>query len=359
MYRTCCSRLTNCSFKIIHSSSSSSSLSPCYNVQKEYMSTKVHLLSPTARNLIAHYGLDGVNIEPTGPRDTLLKSDVLDYINKNKIQPKSLSIGRASSPVSGLSKSQPTSSPRSRTSKKGPKYIDIELSNMRKVIAKRLLESKSTIPHSYMTCTSDITEMVKYREQMKTRGVKFSLNDIVIKATAIALRKTPQVNIKWESSSSNKLVPVNSIDISIAVSTPTGLITPIITSANTLSIEEIGKRVVLLSEKAKSGKLQPHEFQGGSFSISNLGMFGIKEFSAIINPPQVAILAVGRASLQLGESNEKRHIMHSTLSYDSRAMDEESVALFLEVLSEHLASPEQLQKAGDGSKLRRLSSMSL
>lgn len=352
MYRGC-TRLSSFSSLKINTSST------CHN-QRVWMSNKVHhLLSPTARNLIAHYGLDGDNIQATGPRNTLLKADVLDYIQKNKLQPKSpssIDTSPTTSTSSSISKGQSVS--RSR-GKKGPKYIDIELSNMRKVIAKRLLESKSTIPHSYMTCTSDITSMVEYRQEMKSKGARFSLNDMVIKATAVALRKNPQVNVRWNSSSCNNLVPVSSVDISIAVSTPSGLITPIIFSANTLTIEQIAQQVVVLSEKARTGKLQPHEFQGGSFSISNLGMFGVKEFSAIINPPQVAILAVGRASEQLDQGNNRRHIMHSTLSYDARAIDEESVAGFLELFTHLLASPSALEKAGDGSKWRRLSSLSL
>ena len=336
-------------------------LSSTITQQTRKLSSKVHLLSPTARNLIHHYGLESVEIEASGPRNTLLKVDVLAYIQKNKVQPVETHVKSAA--VQATAKfNQPSgrgaSITRGRT-KKGPKYIDIELSNVRKVIAKRLFESKSRIPHSYMTCTSDITEMVQYRQEMKAKGIKCSLNDIVIKATAVTLRKTPSVNVQWDSASCNNLIPVDSVDISIAVSTPTGLITPIIFGANALSIEEIAGQVIKLGEKARSGKLQPHEFQGGSFSISNLGMFGVKEFSAIINPPQVAILAVGRANEQLSEDKGVRSILHATLSYDARAIDEESAASFLELLSQHLSCPHELEKAGDGSRWKRLSSLSL
>lgn len=349
-----------CRLPIVYSSLNHS-LSSSVTHQTRSLSSKIHLLSPTARNLIHHYGLESVNMEATGPRNTLLKVDVLAYIQKNKLQPVETHSKTTAAQATVKSNQLPareTSITRGR-SKKGPKYIDIELSNVRKVIAKRLFESKSTIPHSYMTCTSDITAMVQYRQEMKAKGIKFSLNDIVIKATAVTLRKTPSVNVQWESASCNNLRPVDSVDISIAVSTPTGLITPIIFGANALSIEEIAGQVIKLGEKARSGKLQPHEFQGGSFSISNLGMFGVKEFSAIINPPQVAILAVGRANEQFTEEKGVRSVLHATLSYDSRAIDEESAASFLELLSQHLTCPHELEKAGDGSRWRRLSSLSL
>ena len=297
---------------------------------------KIRLQSPTARNLLSHFGIDVSNLTASGPKDTLLKEDVLNYIKQNNLTPKSESSSSAPGTQVGR--------PETQVGRPKTKYTDIELTNMRKIIARRLTLSKTTIPHSYMTVECNMDEVSRIRQQLKSQGVKVSVNDFIIKAAAVSLYKCPQVNVRWNESQET-IEAVRGVDISIAVATPNGLITPIIKDADTLSVEEIAETVKELSTKARDGKLQPHEFQGGSFSISNLGMFGIKEFSAVINPPQAAILAVGRGVPTFNESGQVNELMRGTLSYDSRVIDEEVAAEFMETFSKvllelRLGSPE-------------------
>jgi pyruvate/2-oxoglutarate dehydrogenase complex dihydrolipoamide acyltransferase (E2) component len=228
---------------------------------------------------------------------------------------------------------------------------------MRKIIAKRLTESKTTIPHAYSTVSCDVTAVNKLRKQiLAEEATKVSVNDFIIKAVGVCLRKHPQINVQWNPNTQS-IQAGSTVDISIAVATPNGLITPIVKDANTLTVREIGSRVKELAGRAKEGKLQPHEFQGGNFSISNLGMFGIKEFSAVINPPQAAILAVGQGCPVVRDDSSVSTEMFLTLSYDARAIEEENAASFLESLSDLLSNPTLLEREGDGSGNRRLSSL--
>lgn len=297
----------------------------------------VRLQSPTARNLLHHFGIDVSRISASGPKDTLLKEDVLNYIKVNNLKPKSDSGTDATQPVVPKTK-----------------YIDIELTNMRKIIAKRLTLSKTTIPHSFMTVECTMDEVSKMRKELKSQDVKVSVNDFIIKAAAISLYRCPHVNVRWNEHQ-QIIEAVGGIDISIAVATPNGLITPIVKNAESLSIHGVAETVKELSKKAKEGKLQPHEFQGGSFSISNLGMFGIKEFSAVINPPQAAILAVGRGMPTFNANGQLNELMRATLSYDSRVIDEEVAAEFMETFSQMLSEPSLLE--GSPGMGKRLSSL--
>jgi dihydrolipoamide dehydrogenase-binding protein of pyruvate dehydrogenase complex len=193
------------------------------------------------------------------------------------------------------------------------------------------------------------------RQKLKLSGINVSVNDFIIKSAGISLKKVPQINSSWdENTSSVQIAPT--VDISIAVATPNGLITPIIKNANQLNLETISKTAKQLAEKARDGKLQPNEFIGGSFSISNLGMFGITEFSAVINPPQSAILAVGTSRLILDENNETQHVMTVTLSYDSRVIEEDAAAKFLETFKTVIEDPIALQNS-DGTDNRRLNAL--
>ncbi|CAG2171043.1 unnamed protein product, partial [Oppiella nova] len=238
---------------------------------------------------------------------------------------------------------------------KSAEFIDIELSNMRKTIAKRLTQSKSTTPHSYMTIDFSMNGVNDVRRQLKNSGIKVSVNDFIIKAVAIALKKVPQINSSWnESTSTIQLSPT--VDISVAVATPNGLITPIVRNANQLDLETISFTVKELASKARDGKLQPNEFIGGSFSISNLGMFGVSEFTAVINPPQSAILAIGSSRLVLDESDRTQHLVRVTLSFDGRVIEEDIAAKFLEVLKTVIEDPISLQNS-DGTDNRRLNAL--
>ncbi|KAJ8299409.1 hypothetical protein KUTeg_023469 [Tegillarca granosa] len=218
----------------------------------------------------------------------------------------------------------------------GEEYIDIPNTGMRKTIAKRLTESKTTIPHSYVTIDCNMGNVSKLRKQLAGDGIKVSFNDFIIKASAIALQRVPQVNSVWQGDS---VKLSTTVDISVAVATDQGLITPIVQSAAFLSVDDISNKVKDLAARAREGKLKLEEFQGGSFTISNLGMFGISEFSAVINPPQTAILAIGGSQLVLGENGKPETKMTVTLSYDSRVVDESEASQFLEVFQEVMENP--------------------
>ena len=334
------------------------------------------LLAPSARSLLAHYGLSGEGhvqtvltdeqvsnekavlcsgseMPATGPRNILLKQDVIKHIMQNSLTPpREETVPEVATPTSDKGIVTRASGRR----EKRPKFTDIELTNMRRVIAKRLTESKSSIPHSYASATCDVSATMQHRRWLKEAGVRVSVNDYVIKASALSLKKMPQMNSRWKESNFT-LESVKSVDISIAVSTPTGLITPIVKGANRLSLPEIAACVAELSSKARAGKLQPHEFLGGSFSISNLGMFGVAHFAAVINPPQTAILAVGCAQPLLRADQTWGEQLFLTLSYDARAVDEEQAALFLEQMTAWLQDPHLMSRAGDGDGHRRLAAL--
>jgi pyruvate dehydrogenase E2 component (dihydrolipoamide acetyltransferase) len=167
----------------------------------------------------------------------------------------------------------------------GQEYEDIQLSNVRKVIAERLLYSKTNIPHFYLGIECSVDKLINLRQELnKHSPVKISVNDLIIKAASLACLKVPETNSSWQGTFIRKY---NNVDMSVAVTTDTGLITPIITSSNLKGLASISKEMKDLAERARQQKLKPSEFQGGTFTISNLGMMGITNFSAIINPPQV------------------------------------------------------------------------
>ena len=218
-------------------------------------------------------------------------------------------------------------------------YEDIPNSNIRKVIAKRLTESKATVTHIYSSINCNLDNAIKLRKELKKNyDINISMNDIVIKSAALALKDVPAILNKWNPKTSS--IDINSqIDISIAVATPNGLITPIITNPHQRSLNDISLTIKSLANRAKEGKLKPEEYQGGSFSISNLGMFGINSFTAVINPPQSCILAVGAGINQIApplannETNELRIINSAIvqLSADRRVVNEAIIGQFLKV----------------------------
>ncbi len=215
---------------------------------------------------------------------------------------------------------------------------------MRKVIAKRLSESKQIVPHFYLSLDCELDALMKIRKDLNEGATdyKLSVNDFVIKATASALVKFPAANVSWTD---DAIVQYERADISVAVATPNGLITPIIKDAAHKSLKEISNEMKELAAKAKDGKLKPQEFQGGTISVSNLGMFGIREFAAIINPPQGAILAIGageqRAVIKDGQVKAAM-VMTVTMSLDHRAIDGSVGAEFLQVFKKLIESPMSL-----------------
>jgi pyruvate dehydrogenase E2 component (dihydrolipoamide acetyltransferase) len=215
---------------------------------------------------------------------------------------------------------------------------------MRKVISQRLQEAKSYIPHFYVSLKIDPQPMMDIREQLKHHGIKVTFNDFVVRASALALRKHPNINSGFNSST-NSILRFKTIDISIAVSLPAGLITPIVRHADFKNIGEISQEVKELAARAKEGKLEPQEYKGGSFTISNLGMYGVSEFIAIINPPQAAILAVsGILEVPVVKNGQiiPGHEMTLTLSGDHRVIDGVAGAEFLKTLQKLLENPSAL-----------------
>ncbi|OAD54368.1 hypothetical protein WN48_08082 [Eufriesea mexicana] len=195
-----------------------------------------------------------------------------------------------------------------------PAGVDVPLSNIRAVIAKRLLESKQTIPHYYLSVDIKMDEALEIRERfnkmLEKEKIKLSVNDIIIKAMAMACKKVPEGNSAWLG---EVIRQYNNVDVSVAVSTDSGLITPIVFGADTKGIIQISKDVKALATKAREGKLQPQEFQGGTITLSNLGMFGVKNFSAIINPPQSIILAIGTTENRLIPAKNEKGCDHRTV----------------------------------------------
>lgn len=287
------------------------------------------LIGPSVRKLLQEYNINFSSISSSGPQNNIVKSDVLSFINKNQLK-------RQVFPAKDTQVSEKIKAPPPKIS--DASFIDFPMTSMRKTIARRLSESKRTVPHAYISIDCCVNEVAKLRKLLKNDGINVSVNDFVIKSVASALTKVPKVNV---INSNGNAVQVQSIDISVAVATENGLITPIVKNADNLSIQEISETVRSLAVKAREGKLRIEEFQGGSFTISNLGMFGISEFSAVINPPQGAILAVGTVRLVANE-NQPAQKMNVTLSYDCSIIDEEAAAQFLQALKTYLENPSSI-----------------
>lgn len=287
------------------------------------------LLGPSVRKLLEEYNINFSALSGSGPQHNILKADVLSYVNKNNLKPRAFD-----APIQ-------TEETKKQPSLKVPDdspYVDLPVTSMRKTIAKRLSEAKSTIPHAYVSVDCCIDKVMSMRKSLQQDGIKVSVNDFIIKSVASALCKVPKMNV---IKSNGFAVSLETVDISVAVATENGLITPIVKNANYLSIPEISDSVKALAAKAREGKLRLEEFQGGSFTISNLGMYGISEFSAVINPPQGGILAVGTTRL-VAEGSKPVQKMNVTLSYDCSIIDEQDAGLFLQTLKMFLESPSSI-----------------
>uniref|UniRef100_A0A0P4VSN4 Acetyltransferase component of pyruvate dehydrogenase complex n=5 Tax=Rhodnius TaxID=13248 RepID=A0A0P4VSN4_9HEMI len=238
---------------------------------------------------------------------------------------------------------KPSAAPARVDRRPGSAYTDIPLSNIRTVIAKRLLQSKLTIPHYYLTVECCMDNIVSLRKNLnialEKEKVKLSINDFIIKATALACRKVPEANSAWMDTFIRQF---NTVDVSVAVSTERGLITPIVFNADQKGLIEISNDVKTLAKKAREGKLQPQEFQGGSISVSNLGMFGVNHFCAIINPPQACILAIGTTverMVPVKGVGVAKSFMSVTLSADHRVVDGAVGAQWLAAFKQLIEEP--------------------
>jgi pyruvate dehydrogenase E2 component (dihydrolipoamide acetyltransferase) len=219
----------------------------------------------------------------------------------------------------------------------------VKLSNMRKTIARRLTESKQQIPHIYLTVDIQLDALLKLRSELnaglEARNIKLSVNDLLIKALAAALIEVPECNVSFAGDS---LLKYSRADISVAVSIPGGLITPIIVNADGKSVSAISTERKDLAARAKDGKLQPNEYQGGTASISNMGMYGIKAFDAVINPPQAMIMAIGAGEKRpyvINDSLQIATVMSATGSFDHRAIDGADGARFMQAFKRLVENP--------------------
>ncbi|GAB1294189.1 Dihydrolipoyllysine-residue acetyltransferase component of pyruvate dehydrogenase complex, mitochondrial [Apodemus speciosus] len=265
----------------------------------------------------------------TGPEGRIIKKDIESFVPSK------------AAPAAAAAMAPP--GPRAAPAPAGI-FTDIPISNIRRVIAQRLMQSKQTIPHYYLSVDVNMGEVLLVRKELNKmlegKG-KISVNDFIIKASALACLKVPEANSSWMDT----VIRQNHVvDVSVAVSTPAGLITPIVFNAHIKGLETIASDVVSLASRAREGKLQPHEFQGGTFTISNLGMFGIKNFSAIINPPQACILAIGASEDKLIPAENERgfdvaSVMSVTLSCDHRVVDGAVGAQWLAEFKKYLEKP--------------------
>ena len=280
------------------------------------------IASPLARRIAAANGLDLAQVKGSGPRGRIVKADV------ENVQPVA-----ASAPVASAAAALPVAGSIEPT--------EIPNNNMRKTIARRLVEAKQTIPHIYLTIDVELDALLALRKQVNERrpDTKVSVNDFIIKASALALKDVPAVNASWTDAA---IIQYNTVDVSVAVALDGGLITPIVRDANIKGLAAISSEVKELAGRAREGKLMPEEYQGGGFSISNLGMYAIKEFSAIINPPQSAILAVGAGAQQpvvRDGALAVATVMSCTMSCDHRVVDGALGAQWLAAFKGYIEDP--------------------
>ncbi|OMJ23854.1 Dihydrolipoyllysine-residue acetyltransferase component of pyruvate dehydrogenase complex, mitochond [Smittium culicis] len=299
--------------------------------------------SPLSKIIAQENSIDLSTVKGTGLSGSIVKSDILSKIQELKSSPVQSQAPESSVPA--VKQAQTPAATQTPAQQAALGYHDIELTNMRKVIAKRLTESKTTVPHYSLNIEVNVDNLNKVRAALnETSQGKFKLtvNDFIVKAAALALKAVPAVNCSWQDTFIRQY---HHADISIATSTPTGLITPIVKTCDAKGLESISNEIKSLAAKAKANKLTPEEYQGGSFSISNLGMYGISSFTAIINPPQSAILSVGTSQKKMipDESNEKGFsvvtVNNFTLNADHRVVDGATGAEFLTSFKSYIENP--------------------
>lgn len=293
--------------------------------------------SPLAKRIAKQEGLDITSVAGTGPHGRIVKRDVEAALAGGDVK---------AAPAATPSASPQTVAAVSAT-EYGPHadipYHEERLSNMRKTIAKRLTESKTTVPHFYLTIDCEMDKLMAQRKELNAKladsGVKLSVNDFIIRAVALALKKVPAANVQFAG---DKMYWYERADISVAVAIDGGLVTPVVRGADNMGLADISSAVKDLATRARDGKLMPEDYAGGTFSISNLGMYGIKEFGAVINPPQGAILAVGAGEQRPVVKDGAlavAMVMSCTLSCDHRAIDGAVGAEFLAAFKGYIEDP--------------------
>ena len=288
-------------------------------VQVEDMNGKVRA-SPMARHIAAEHGLEISEIHGSGPQGRVIRADVEAALSAKPAEAEQAAVA-----------------PSADGEERAP------LSQMRRTIARRMAESTRTIPHFFLTSVVDATELMALRKQVNDQlaesGVKLTVNDLIVKGAALAIRQVPEVNVSFAEDS---LIRHSHVHVGIAVATERGLIVPVVRDADMKSVSQIAREARELSDRANSGKLQPADYTGGTFTVSNLGMFGIEHFTAVINPPEAAILAVGAIMREPAEFQGEvalRERMRLTLSVDHRALDGAVGARYLQALKKLLEKP--------------------
>ncbi|MEW2913322.1 pyruvate dehydrogenase complex dihydrolipoamide acetyltransferase [Leisingera sp. JC11] len=299
--------------------------------------------SPLARRIAADKGLDLSAIKGSGPKGRIVKADVVDA------KPQAAAAAPASAPAAAAAApaaaapSGPSADMVARMYE-GRDYEEVSLDGMRKTIAARLSEAKQTIPHFYLRRDIQLDALLKFRgelnKQLEGRGVKLSVNDFIIKAVALALQAVPDANAVWAG---DRVLKMKASDVAVAVAIEGGLFTPVLQDSDTKSLSALSAEMKDLASRARERKLAPHEYQGGSFAISNLGMFGIDNFDAIVNPPHAGILAVGSGVKKpvVGSDGELKvaTVMSVTMSVDHRVIDGALGADLLKAIVDNLENP--------------------
>jgi len=297
--------------------------------------------SPLARRIAKNKDLDLSQIKGSGPKGRIVKADV------ENAQPGAVpatAASKAAAPAASAAFSTGPSTEQVLKMYQGREFEEVKLDGMRKTIAARLTEAKQTIPHFYLRRDINLDALLKFRselnKQLESRGVKLSVNDFIIKASAIALQQVPDANSVWAGDRTLKLKPS---DVAVAVAIEGGLFTPVLKDADKKSLSALSAEMKDLAARARDRKLAPEEYMGGSFAISNLGMFGIDNFDAVINPPHGGILAVGAGTKKptVGDDGELTvaTIMSVTLSVDHRVIDGALGAQLLNAIKENLENP--------------------
>eukprot|EP01120_Amphizonella_sp_Union-15-10_P011657 TRINITY_DN4997_c0_g6_i1.p1 TRINITY_DN4997_c0_g6~~TRINITY_DN4997_c0_g6_i1.p1 ORF type:complete len:670 (-),score=189.19 TRINITY_DN4997_c0_g6_i1:113-2041(-) len=286
-------------------------------------------VSPYARSIAKERGIDLSQVKGTGPNQRIIAADILEFKAQEKV-----------------STPQPTkAAPKQVAPSADQDFTDISVSNIRRVIAERLSLSKQTIPHYYLSIECNVDSLLQLRQQLNNESkgeYKLSINDFIVKAAALALKKVPEANSEWRNDVIRRYTNVH---INVAANTDKGLFTPLIQNADTLGLSAISQKTKELATKAKEGKISLDEIKPGTFTISNLGMFGIKQFAAVIYPPQACILAVGGTEkrLVLGDGPDKlvqhQEVMTFTLSCDHRVVDGAVGANWLKVFKDYIENP--------------------
>ncbi|MGO3857613.1 MAG: dihydrolipoamide acetyltransferase family protein [Neisseriaceae bacterium] len=278
--------------------------------------------SPLARRLAAQNGLDLASLSGSGPRGRIVKRDIEHALQAPAESAVATSVAAAAAPAAEAA------------------YDELPLSSMRKTIARRLTESKTTVPHFYLNVDCRVDALMALRQQVNAVAAeKVSVNDLVIKAAVLALKQVPAMNVTWAETAIRQY---HHVDISVAVATEKGLFTPVLRQAEGKSLSVIHAEVAALATLARDGKLTPEQYQGGSFSISNLGMFGVASFNAIINPPQAGILAVGgikKMPVVVDDALQVASVMSCCLSVDHRVVDGAVAAQWLAVFQQLIEEP--------------------